>query len=391
MTLAELVAARAWPRALGEAISIWRATRDPVAAHVVDRIAARCERLAIPDAGQLHAWWIAHAADYDPNVATTLLEYLPVRLRSSEARWTQIAERWRGRQIVELVAGKTWDCNTNWIDRYAALESWDDPRLAPILAGWIAGPGPFLAPVFHAGFQRIVGDHLLRLRDVRVVSRLRACSDPAVATLGRALETLPPISAGLAAIAAELDAPTQLEQLWSHVGDRDTRQVLADALLAAGDSRGALIALQLAGASGPDIDRRVRRDWERWLGVDLAAIVVREGSLLRDGLFEVLRVGHGFTPAFAWSAAIGHRELRTVHTVRPAVIADHAAYARFIAALPGLRTLALGTATLEELAAQRLRLAIDWIEPLDALAGDLLREIAPHARMKIPGAITPTV
>ena len=371
---------------LAEAIAIWRETRDPIAAHVADRIAARGVRLPVPPAGSLHTWWIERAATYDPEVATTLLEYLPVRLRSSEARWSQIEERWRGREIVQLVAGKTWDCSTNWIDRYAAVEPWDDPRLAPILAGWLAGPGTFVAPGFRAGFVRIVGDHLIRLRDVRVIPRLLACDDPEVAAVGHALEAVTPAPSGLAPLAAELAAPTQLEQLWAAVADRESRQVLADALLAAGDNRGELITLQLAGAPERDIQRRMRSDWERWLGGDLNAIIVREGSLVRDGMFEVLRVGHSFTPAFAWTAAIGHRELHTVHTVRPAVIADHAAYARFVAALPALRTLAVATPTLQALAAQRLQLAVDWLEPLDAIAGDLLREVAPHARMKRPGA-----
>lgn len=130
--------------------------------------------------------------------------------------------------------------------------------------------------------------------------------------------------------------------------DEGARAVLGDALTAAGDARGALINLQLAIARAPrepaDRDRRLRlmnalldAHWDRWFG-DLASILVRQGTELRRGMLEVIRVGRAERARGAWTEARGHRELKTVHTARPELVAD-ADYAAIVAALPHLRTL----------------------------------------------------
>jgi hypothetical protein len=318
VNLADAIKAEDWPRALDAALAAWRATRDPVVAHVVDRIGARVARLQ-PPAHDLHAWWIEHAATYDPVAVTTLLDLIAIRLRSSDVAWSVAATR-STPQILALVGDETRTCATSWLDRLAALERWpDDPRLAPVLLAWLIGHArPVAAPV-HAGFQRLLASNLARLADVRIVPRLEAYRrhrdaieramtppgsparsahghvDELLTTLGR----VRPTASGAASLVERLDRPTRLEQLWRDAADDPAaREVLGDALVAAGDTRGTFIALQRS----PD-RRRTRSaqrllsvEWERWLGPDLASIAARDGTVFEGGMLEVLRAGHHFTP-----------------------------------------------------------------------------------------------
>jgi hypothetical protein len=78
--------------------------------------------------------------------------------------------------------------------------------------------------------------------------------------------------------------------------------------------------------------------WEQWLGSALAALLVRDGSELRHGMLEVIRVGYPSTPARAWRLARGHRELAAVHTVLVGRVPP-VAYAELVVTLPHLVTL----------------------------------------------------
>ena len=323
------IEARDWPAALSGAIELWRDTRDPVVAQLVDRIAVRCEPVPPP------ADWATDATHYDPIRVTTLLDHLPVRLRASDASWESIAERWPHTAVGQLVAtASRWDSSTNSLERYAAMEGWpDDPRLAPVLVHWLVGHVRFVGAELYARFMQLLADRLADLRDVRILPRLRAHA-PASALL-EALDRVEYKPAGVEPLLRLLAAPTQLEGLWKRASlDREARGVLADALVEIGDPRGTFIARQLAGDRAETLQRN---QWERWLGPDLGAIAVRDGTEFRGGMIEILRVGHSFTPSFAWTAVIGHRELRTVHTVRIGYIDDRRAFAEFAAELPSLQ------------------------------------------------------
>src|SRR5688572_4951658 len=146
------IEARNWSDALTLAIECWRDTRDPAVARLVDRIAVRCEPVAPP---QDHAQWIALAATYDPHRIATLIDYLPMRLMASEAKWDSIAERWPDTAVAAMTSrADRFDSSSNALDRLAAMERWrDDPRLAPALATLLCSPAPFVAARLHESFR----------------------------------------------------------------------------------------------------------------------------------------------------------------------------------------------------------------------------------------------
>lgn len=385
--LAGAVEAANWPVALREAIVLWRETRDPLVARLVDRITARCERQQAPPARELQQWWVARARHYDPVIATTLLDCIAIRLRSSDVRWRVAAGRWVGTPLVEYLDGDDgWQCAANWLERFAAIETWpDDPRLAPILASWFVGHVAYVRPDLLAGSMRLLAARLARLADVRIAPRLAAFrrDEPAAAAgragiddLQAAIDRVQPRAAGVERLVGRLEEPTTIERLWRQAArDRADRGVLGDALVAANDARGTFIGLQLA----PD-PRRARRaerllavEWDRWLGPDLASLAVRDGTVFRDGMIEELRVGHHFTPRWAWTAVAGHHELGAVHTLRASVV-DNSGYARLASGLAELRSLEIDSmATLTELATLGVSLPVTRIQ-----VTGLRSQIAPH-------------
>jgi hypothetical protein len=112
--------------------------------------------------------------------------------------------------------------------------------------------------------------------------------------------------------------------------------VLADFLAERGDSRGELIALQLAGTpkAAARAKKLARAQWNTWLG-DLALLLNKSGTEFIDGMLEVARVGTPRSPEWAFSKVHGHRELATVRIVRPGHVQPKH-YARLLAS-PNLR------------------------------------------------------
>src|SRR5688572_8385051 len=103
--LARAIEEADWPRALVLALEAWRASRAPVHADLVDRIAARLPADKVP-----RERWLQHARVYDPLRVTTLL-----------ANATERA----------LKTGVEKDV----MERFRVLATWpDDPRLARVLA-----------------------------------------------------------------------------------------------------------------------------------------------------------------------------------------------------------------------------------------------------------------
>ena len=167
---------------------------------------------------------------------------------------------------------------------------------------------------------RWLGEQLARIGDVRVVPLLEVAStrrtiEPAIfTTLLAALAGVQRRPADVERLLAIVDEPTQIEQLWQRAAhDRDARGVLADALVAHGEARGTYLALARSG--NPSHARKAARllvkNWERWLGSDLALVAVHDGTELHDGMIEVLRAGptsrrrgHG-TPSSATTSLRG--------------------------------------------------------------------------------------
>ncbi len=387
--LALAIADSSWPLALSLALERWREARSPQLAELVDRIGARCGSPPPADA-DAQRWWIEHAQPYDPAMVTPLLDRVALRGRPSDGTWAAMRERWPDSAIVAALAQEPGlPQHRSWIERLVVMLAWpDDPRMARVLAGWLAGHEIYVrTPAFGVVYGAIA-DRLAALGDVRVVPRLAAFLEDAgagfrdqralVELVKDALEQRGPVPedpelaelvAGLAPAGADLD------RLWrevgDHPGDLGARIVLGDALVEAGDPRGELIALQIAmeaEPADPARDRRARRVkrlldtwWSHWLG-ELAAIVVRDGTELRNGMLEVLRAGQPSTPPWAWAAVRGHRELRTVHTVRPFRVPP-VEYARFVTGIEHLRTLGVDAPeTLLELGRLGARLPIASLE-----------------------------
>ena len=413
--LSRAIADSRWPLALAESLECWRETRSPQLADLVDRLGARCGSPPPADA-DLQRWWIERARPYDPEMVTPLLDRVAVRMRTSDGTWSAMRERWPGNPLVPILdAEQGIPQHRNWLERLLAMLAWpDDPRTARVLAGWLASHELYVHTPAFAVVYGAIADRLAALGDVRVVPMLDAfLGDAAVgyrdqrALVERAkaaLDGRAPISedAELAALAAGL-APTgaDLDRLWrevgDHPGDLSARTVLGDALSAAGDPRGELIALQLALAAedtGHARDRRARRVkrlldawWPHWLG-ELAAIALRDGSEFRNGMLEVLRVGQPSAPPRAWAAAHGHRELRTVHTLRP-LRASPVEYARFAAGIEHLRTLQVDApGTLLELGKLGAHLPLTSLEYLQGRdrPGEVLPPLVEAFRAFAPAA-----
>ena len=409
MDLAGAIAAEEWPTALHAALDRWRATRDPLVARLIDRIAVRITPLQAPSGDALHAWWMQHARSYDPVVATTLLGHIFVRSRGRDVAWSDVAARWPDAGIVALIDEDVSSNATNWLERMAAIETWpDDPRLASVLAHWLTGPVRHVVYTARAGVAQWIGDRLEGLADLRILPRLEAFrahvtlgeERPVVDALVQALGRVRPRGAGVEPLLAILDEPTRLEQLWRRAArDGDARGVLADALVAIGESRGMYIALARAGEQRAEkAARLLAKEWERWLGPDLALIAMHRGTEFRGGMLEILRAGHNFTPPWAWAAVADHHELRSVHTVRPGTIVDRAErdYARFLSGLEQLNSVEQVTeATLIELAAIGARLPVTymtlsrWSVSIDETPSDvwrlveLARSVAPRLRQLV--------
>ena len=137
--LAELRAAidaGGWPRALDLALAAWRETRAPELADLIDAIVRRCDQPRAPEWYQVQAWWMELAATYQPLAVSVLVASATERERNS----IEPAELARFTELVALAPGlgdKLPDHGC-LVARFAALREWpDDPRVAPLLAGWL--------------------------------------------------------------------------------------------------------------------------------------------------------------------------------------------------------------------------------------------------------------
>jgi uncharacterized protein (TIGR02996 family) len=364
--LRHAIAAAAWPDALACGLAAWRAARAPAVADLVDALATRCEP-PLPARPRhlrdLHAWWIAHAAAYDPVRVGELAATASLDLRGSPP-WPQLRTRYPvGHPVIGplvIAYGESFGSHPpthlNLVDRLAAMAAWPaDPRAAAPLCAWLCdgevGWKFDEAPYGQAArvLYELVAAQLRRIGDARVVPALRACAaaprgdSPALratqtelaARTVAALGELPPLPDALAAAVAELlaaapplarapaadpEAPLWAE-IAAHPDDDAPRRVLADALLSRGDPRGELIALQCAGRAKTRAReaKLVRQHWRDWAD-ELAPILARKRCVFERGMLHGIAVGMTDTPAGSYAGLRGRRELACVQVVRPASI-----------------------------------------------------------------------
>jgi uncharacterized protein (TIGR02996 family) len=141
-----------------------------------------------------------------------------------------------------------------------------------------------------------------------------------------------------------------IPDLWQLVAeapeDIGPRLVLADALLEQGDPRGELIALQCRGADakifirGGDsvepgserVNELIADYWNVWMD-KLATVIVRQGSVFRNGMLALAQITDGARAFSIDPAAVhGHPELCALDRVVPYKITAES-YAAFLAAL----------------------------------------------------------
>lgn len=393
-TLVSAIATENWSQALSLALEQWRDVRSAQLADLVDRIGMRVTTAPAADTN-MQPWWVEHAHPYDPAVVSPLLQRVVVRMRSSDGTWAAMSDRWSASSIIAALAHEPeLPQHRNWIERLVAILTWpDDPRVSRVLAEWLASHELLVRPPVFPIVYGEIADRLVQLGDVRVLPHLAAFLDDPTPGIRHQRELVERVHAALAQLrprAADPELPevpidSRLEELWRAVGDHPSdlgaRGVLGDALVAVGDARGELIALQLAPDAGDRTARNEKRLldmwWEPWLG-PVAAIAVRDGSEFRNGMLEVLRVGYPGTPLRAWAAARGHRELRTVHTVRSFRVPP-IQYARFVTSIEHLQRVQVhGRETLLELAALGVRLSITSLE---------YSQPADRANVLLPSAI----
>lgn len=227
-------------------LEVWRETRDPAVADLIDRLSSR--------------------------VARPYRAVFPDALRGIEhsMRWRQRSESGDPLDVPALLAALNMaDSQLEYLSRWP-----DDPRLAR----WLVRT----QNRYRGKECDTVRVMLSRLGDQRVVDELRAAGvwrETADAVAARTI--VPAAPAELAAIVAIIDrrdtddraqaiaTDELLARIYAHPDDLDERAVIADWLVERGDPRGELISLQLA---PPTRERRlrakqlVREHYRTWMG-----------------------------------------------------------------------------------------------------------------------------
>ncbi|MEO8702227.1 MAG: hypothetical protein ABI867_19440 [Kofleriaceae bacterium] len=362
----------AYPVALALTLEAWRRRRWTALADLVDALDTRC--LTEHPSSPLD--WCDRATRYDPVDAGSLISWLD--LPDPKPLLPELVVR---RAELEAPVHAVRHAGNNAV-RIAYLCSWPaDPRITEPLIQWcerlaIRWPrrdyeygGPYGLAELGRWFA-IVATTMRGLADRRFEARLRALADEppgrslairgvqaevalaGLATIER-LEVPEPSTTDRARIEALIDrigrrvraaAPPResfaATGLWERIAnapdDDEARLVLADALLEVADPRGQVFALQLRAAGKRHVAALIKRNWHAWLGEDLAHLITRRGTTWARGMFDVIRVGAGSTPAYRIDRVAGHRELVAVRGVRLYQL-HPPDYARFVAALPNVR------------------------------------------------------
>ena len=350
-------------RALGVLLDVWRATRDPALADLIDRVSA-------------HA-----AAPYDAVFPSR-------RLRSY--RWTRRAALRDPRDLPALLT------RARGVSDFEMLaKAGDDPRLAHALVARI----PYLRDLEVPAACAL----LARVRDSRGRAALQDAGPPWSEVSFGAHTTVAPgevaaIDAALACVRAAEDAhardkAARFARVYANPHDLGERAVLADWLLQHDDPRGELIALQLA---PPTLERLrrvkqlLRAHGRKWAS-DLQPAVWGGGFTFARGFVDSCVVNvrklHAVMNAPAWSL------VRTVSLVYDGERGR--SFARLLPRMTSLEGLSgMAPPTFDALVAGACptvrRIGLDF-ERLDPARRDEFRELAalPDLR-RIAGRLSPS-
>ena len=344
-----------WGGALATALAWWRETRAPELADLVDVLGNRCT-LPAPPKRELHAWWMLHASPYNPVHVTALARRANDRMLRNDVSFEDLRRWYAGNPVVENLVERYAGAkhtilfaHRNALQRFAAMAAWPpDPRTAQILARWLVeGRASWAMPEFAPttpAFYELLATSLATLGDVRVVpaieamvtqprGRTHAIRQQQAALAQRLLGELAGRATPLVereqviawsttlAVPVDDSADREEQELWAQLArnpdDLGTRMVLADALIEQDDPRGHVIAMQCN--PDPDVQREARRlldeHWFELFG-DVALVMDKLYCEFRDGMLDVLAIGAGDAPAWAYGSLAGHRELAAVRWLR---------------------------------------------------------------------------
>ena len=351
-------------RTLRVLLDVWRETRDPALADLIDRVSAHAEipyDVVFPSSRRHHSYrWMQRAADPDPRELPALLQ-----------RTARVAD-------FEKLA-----------------RAGHDPRIARALVARI--------PHVYAVDAPAACVLLAQLRDSRGRAELQAAGPPwsevrfDVHVVVPA-EALAAIDAALARVRAaeearERDKALRFARVYANPLDLAERAVLADWLMQHDDPRGELIALQLAPPTRERLRRAkqlVRAHGRAWSS-DLRRALWGGGATFARGFVDAcvvdVRKLHAVEQAPAWSL------VRTVSLVH-----DGDRGRTFAPLLPQMASLegisGMASPTFDALVAGARptvrRIGLDF-ELLDPARRDEFRELAALPRLRrIAGRLSPS-
>lgn len=293
----------------------WREVPDPLLAALIDRVSARTPSEPIGGSNKTATVKkrLARATELD---VPAILDYALTEMRTFPRAYAAAVQ----------LAGKVPP----------------DPRIAAALVAIIEDP-PFVelkqnaqgalqgdvVEALHAiddpRYHALLRDASARLEERRrYIRRYKGALDGLAKIAKQLADSEPPVLAGLAKIAKEIDAalatPKQrartseagelLAAIYANPADTSLRQIYADVLQDAGDPRGEFIGLQCGRADDAPPSKRERqllKQYERqWLG-DIEPIIRKRGVVFRRGFPACVVEGMKYTkhePLFAspvWS------------------------------------------------------------------------------------------
>jgi uncharacterized protein (TIGR02996 family) len=308
------------PDGLSALLDLWRETRAVEVARAVDALTpAPAKNALYPMSASVDSKqrrWLMNAhpeqADLLPALLATLHDAgsLAVQERvHALASWPddpRIASAFV--RLYEQPAHLNISTLPLWESLAAALVRLADPGTLSRLDA-VAALGDAWVGMFKPHMRPLIGVHLQRLRDALADRIAHAAWRPLTAAERAAVKTGPGPAADtlLAAVLAEPD-------------DVSRRFAYADLLLASGDPRGELIALQCSGATTAAQARRVKqllaKHRAEWLG-PLAPVVDAKSARFERGFPSEVTLK--FSAQRQLSPVLGHAAWSTVHTI----VVDH--------------------------------------------------------------------
>lgn len=293
---------------------LWRETRAPEVAHLVDRRSPRLARPLFPKAASFElkrTRWLSLAKAVSGEVLATLLDALHDGDSDAVAERLALVATWPSDPRITLTVGRLWEQPSHlnvstlhlWRELSRLTVARGDAHLLARLDALVAlGPGwvgifrphmrPYIAPLLaqtRAALAEVVARQPARALTAEERARLLDAAPP------------PGKAEALAAVWAQPDA-------------LEPRLVYADMLSAEGDPRGEFIALQCAPARTPAQTRRMaalaRAHGAGWAG-PLGRVAVVD-AFERGFPAELTLTARS---RLAFGPLLGHPAWSTVHTV----------------------------------------------------------------------------